>query len=149
MNHHINLHIEGTESDTQPVEVEYLSENIYRVVHSPGFVEGIAAGDVIELAEHDTTKFSVVSYGGNVSVKISDTASIIEKLPTLDNILGTVGARRDGNLERVGVWTMPLKSGFEPIEIAIKMACSELCEPTWWFGNAYDSNNQPLNWWLD
>ena len=147
MNTHINLHIEGTENDTQPVEVEYVSPEIYRVMFSPGFVENIAAGDLVRITDEKKGEFEVIKYGGNISVKISDVISIASKLKSIDKVLTQVGARRDGNLEHVAVWTIPAKNGFKKIEEAIDKACELLQEPTWWYGNVYDAQNNPLNWW--
>jgi len=148
MNNHINLIVEGSEGGTQPVEVKLISSSVYRILFSPGFVEGIAAGDVIRLTDQVKGEFEVIEYGGNVSVKISDVSRIVEKLPEIDSILTKVGARRDGNLERVAVWTIPVKSGFNDIELSIANACKILEEPDWWYGNVYDSQNNPINWWL-
>ncbi len=42
---HVELMVEGAPpGKTQPVEVEAISVDHYRVLCSPGFVEGIAAG---------------------------------------------------------------------------------------------------------
>ena len=147
MNKHINLHIEGTENSTQPVEVETISTGVYLILYSPGFVEDIAAGDIIQLTDEENGTFEVIEYGGNVSVKISDSENIIDKLQSLDEILSHVGARRDGNLEHIAVWTIPVKIGFQKIEVAVTKACDLLNEPTWWYGNVYDSQDNPLNWW--
>lgn len=147
MNQHIDLYIEGTESDTQPVEVESISPNVFRILYSPGFVEDIAAGDVIRVTDQEKGSFEVIKYGGNVSVKISDIESIIDKLKSLEEVLSKVGGRLDGNLEHVAVWTIPVKSGFQEIEAAITSACDFLKEPTWWYGNVYDAQDKPLNWW--
>ncbi|NIB41717.1 DUF4265 domain-containing protein [Pseudomaricurvus alkylphenolicus] len=147
MNNHINLRVEGSEGGTQPVEVESISSNVYRILYSPGFVEDVAAGDIIRVTDEETGAFEVIEYGGNVSVKISDTSLIIEKLSKIDQILSKVNARRDGNLEHVAVWTIPAESGFEAIETSIAKACELLEEPVWWYGNVYDSQNNPINWW--
>lgn len=148
MNKHINLIVEGSEGGTQPVEVELISASVYRILYSPGFVEDVAAGDIIRVTDEAAGKFEVIEYGGNVSVKISDTSRIIEKLPEIDDILSKVGARRDGNLEHVAVWTIPVELGFEAIEASVIKACELLEEPVWWYGNVYDSQNKPINWWL-
>ena len=148
MNNHINLIVEGSEGGTQPVEVESISPNVYRILYSPGFVEDVAAGDVIRVTNEEAGAFEVIEYGGNVSVKISDTSPIIERLPEIDGFLSKVNARRDGNLEYVAVWTIPVESGFEAIEVAVAKACELLEEPAWWYGNVYDSQNNPINWWL-
>lgn len=147
MNNHINLKVEGSDGGTQPVEVEAVSPNVYRILYSPGFVEDVAAGDIIRVTDNAKGEFEVIEYGGNVSVKISDSSSIIDKLTEIDIILSKVGARRDGNLERVAVWTIPVDSGFKNIESAIEDACTLLQEPIWWYGNVYDSDNNPINWW--
>ncbi|WP_299589385.1 DUF4265 domain-containing protein [uncultured Microbulbifer sp.] len=148
MNNHINLIVEGSKGGTQPVEVELVSPDVYRILYSPGFVEDIAAGDTIRVTNKETGDFEVIEYGGNVSVKISDTSRIIEKLPDIDEILSSVRARRDGNLEKVAVWTIPVDSGFKEIEASVSKACELLDEPVWWYGNVYDSNDNPINWWL-
>ncbi|WP_169337088.1 DUF4265 domain-containing protein [Microbulbifer variabilis] len=148
MSNHINLIVEGSEGGTQPVEVELISPSVYRILFSPGFVEDIAAGDVIRVTDEETGEFEVIEYGGNVSVKISAASSIIEKLPEIDGILSEVGGRRDGNLEHVAVWTIPANSGYKAIEASITKACELLNEPVWWYGNVYDSENKPVNWWL-
>ena len=147
MNKHIDLHIEGTENKTQPVEVKCVSAGVYKILYSPGFVEDIAAGDFIRVIDEEKGIFNVIEYGGNVSVKISDIENIIDKLQSLDEILSHVSARRDGNLKHVAVWTIPVSVGFQKIEVAVAKACNLLKEPTWWYGNVYDSQNNPLNWW--
>ena len=78
MNKHINLIVEGSEGKTQPVEVEVVSTKVYRILFSPGFVENVAAGDLIRVIDEGTGEFKVIKYGGNVSVKISDSSRIIE-----------------------------------------------------------------------
>lgn len=145
---HIDLIVDGSECNTQPVEVEFISPSLFRVLISPVFVEGIAADDIIRVTDEAVGKFRVIEYGGNVSVKISDANQITEKLPEIDIILSKVNARRDGNLKHTAVWTIPLEANFKAIEAAMVKACELLEEPDWWFGNIYDSQNNPINWWL-
>jgi hypothetical protein len=57
MNNHINLIVEGSEGGTQPVKVEFLSPNVYRILFSPGFLEDVAAGDVIRVTDEVTGEF--------------------------------------------------------------------------------------------
>ena len=59
-----------------------------------------------------------------------------------------MNARRDGNIEHVAVWTISVESGFKAIERSIEQACELLEDPAWWYGNVYDSNDNPINWWL-
>jgi len=45
---HIRLRVHGSQG-TELVHAEHLRDNLYRVLASPGFVLGVAAGDEIEL----------------------------------------------------------------------------------------------------
>jgi hypothetical protein len=87
MNNHINLAVAGSKDGTQPVEVRPISPHVYEVLYSPGFVEGIAAGDVIRVTDYALGQFKVEQYGGNVSIKIADSETIVKVLPKIDDIL--------------------------------------------------------------
>ena len=64
-------------------------------------------------------------------------------------ILAEIDARFDGGIGYSAVWTVPAKSGFQNIEDRMAKVTA-LCDgSTWWYGNVYDENDAPLNWWLD
>ena len=74
---HVDLFIVGARPGaTQPVEVERLEDDSYIVLHSPGLVEGIAAGDVIRVTDPKLGLFEIVTRGGNISVKFAASSSI-------------------------------------------------------------------------
>ena len=148
MNLHINLFVEGANPGaTQPVEVEPLDSGAYRVLYSPGLVEGVAAGDVIRVTDDELGHFEVLQRGGNVCVKWAASASIGESLVEADELLKPLGARRDGSIERAAVWTIPIAVGLSEIESAMASIIALHPGSEWWFGNVYDSDNRPLDWW--
>ena len=148
MTDHINLCIEGAkEGHTQPVEVEKTESGDYLVLYSPGLVEGIAAGDVIRLTNDVLGQFKVLHRGGNVSIKWMADSPISEHLEQADKILGPLGARRDGDIAKAAVWTVPVTATFTAIEEAMNRVTDLIPDSGWWYGNVYDENDNPLNWW--
>ena len=53
---------------TEVIVVEPLCSKRFRLLYSPGTVEGLAKGDVIELSDNDPKGFNVVSRSGNLCV---------------------------------------------------------------------------------
>ncbi len=50
--------------------VEPAGEGVYRLLRSPGLVDGLAAGDVFRLLPCDEAPFEILERGGNVAVQI-------------------------------------------------------------------------------
>jgi hypothetical protein len=145
---HVGLMVEGAPpGKTQPVEVEAISANHYRVVYSPGFVEGIAAGDTIRIIDRGLGLFEVVSRGGNVAIKFATEQPIADVLQFISTELALLGGRFDGAIEHVGVWTVPVVAGFKEIESALARAVALMPGSQWWYGNVYDDKGNPLRWW--
>jgi len=129
------------------VEVAEREPGVYVVLYSPGLVEGIAAGDVIRLTDAAFGHFEVLERSGNVSVKWGARSELGSKLNEADSLLQPLGARRDGAIERAAVWTIPVSTGFEAIEAAMEAVVSLISGSSWLYGNVYDENEKPLNWW--
>lgn len=145
---HIILHVEGSKTGgTQPVEVEACGSNQYRVLYTPGLVEGIAAGDVIRVTDEIKGYFEVLERGGNLAIIWASPTEQGEALTRADQILSAVGARLDGSIAKAAVWTAPVSAGFAVIETMMQQVVELIPESTWWYGNVYDEDNQPLNWW--
>ena len=148
MNCHIDLYVVGApEGHKQPVEVEETESGDFLVLFSPGLVEGIAAGDIIRVIDVATGQFEVVSRGGNVSVKWMARSPISKFLNQADEFLGPLGARRDGNIANAAVWTIPVTATFSAIEDAMNRVTELVPDSGWWYGNVYDENDNPLDWW--
>ena len=147
---HIELFVVGAPAGkTQPVEVAALGDDLYRVLYSPGLVEGIAANDVIRLVDHTLGTFEVVERGHNVAVKVASSSEISNTLAEIERVLAPLGARRDGAISKAAVWTIPVTPGFEAIEAAMTEIMRIIPESEWWYGNVYDESGNPLNWWKD
>ena len=144
---HLPLRVDGAPNDgTQPVEVEHLGGADYRVLYSPGLVEGIAAGDSIRVEGID---FEVIARGGNIAIKVTGgqeglSDAVVE---FLRESLGALGGRLDGRVRSAAVWSVPDAAGFGAIEQILGRVCNLEPDVVWWYGNVYDDNDQPLLWW--
>src|SRR5687768_3565039 len=122
---HIDLFVEGTRrGGTQPVEVEDLGNDEYRVLHSPGLVEGIAAGDVIRLRDRSAGTFEVLRRGGNFAVKFARPGAedLQLAIAEITRALQPLGGRLDGATPHAAVWTVPAASGFPRVEAVMNAA---------------------------
>lgn len=145
---HVMLHVAGSDG-AQAVPVRRLPNDELEVLFSPGFVEGIAAGDLVRVTDATTGTFEVLRRGGNVSVKLFREAGIEPLLAALEPELGALQARVDGRIERGAVLTIPVTAGFTAIEAALRNACAAFPDAVCYFGNVYDDAGQPLNWWCE
>jgi hypothetical protein len=146
---HVNLLMENANGSTEPVEVQRLGDGGWLILHSPGFVEGIAAGDCIRVLDERAGTFEVLRRGGNVSVKWACGGSP-ETHRVIDEItrgLEPLGGRLDGTIGIAAVWTVPVASGFPRIEAVMAAAKARLAGSEWWYGNVYDVEGKPLDWW--
>jgi len=142
----VGLRVEGA-SRTQPVAVRRLETGDLEVLFSPGLVEGIAAGDVIRLTDSRTGDFEIVSRGGNLSLKLFHPGAIGPVLDWVGPELERLAGRLDGKIDRAAVLTIPATTGFPAIEAVMKRAVAAHPGLTWFYGNVYDSEDRPLNWW--
>ena len=146
---HINLYVEGAgNGGTQPVEVQESSSSTFLVLHSPGFVEGIAEGDLIRVTNEELGYFEVLERGGNISIKWGVPSSDLgSQLPVADKLLSSIGAELDGALSNAAVWTVSAAVGFSAIEKQMEKIVALIPESRWWYGNVYNDDGEPLNWW--
>lgn len=145
---HIDLVVVGAGSAaTQPVEVEPLGNGEYRILFSPGLVEGIAAGDVVKVTNPALGLFEVLVRGGNVAVKFGAPQPLGQALPAICTDLEALGGRLDGATETAAVWTIPAVAGFARIEETMAAAVARIPGSGWWYGNVYDDHGNPLRWW--
>ena len=145
---HIDLMVAGADAGaTQPVEVEHLGAHEYRILSSPGLVEGIAAGDTIRVTDASLGHFEVLSRGGNIAIKFASPSPLSHILPAVSAELEAIGGRLDGSVETAAVWTVPASAGFTRIEAIMNAAVNRMAGSGWWYGNVYDDAGEPLRWW--
>ncbi|MFD3727707.1 DUF4265 domain-containing protein [Streptomyces sp. NPDC058671] len=128
------------------VAVTPLSDGLYLVRLSPGFVRGIAAGDVIAYDEH-TKSAKVVERGGNVVVQVFYKGIPADVVESLKKKAARIGGRVDGELESLVVLTFPVRVGFPTIESLLDELPEEGVE--WEYGNVFDEQGNPLAWWKE
>jgi hypothetical protein len=154
---HITLpvfHDDGRLVTREVLEVEFVAPNQYRMLHSPAYVEGIAAGDVIEADQSLQSGFRLVSRAVNLAVvvvleKPEDKSSVQSKC--LEQSIRSIGGIVDGGPDRALVLTVPVSSGFQAIERLLTTFTKELPGTSWWYGNVYEAGDpsRPLDWWKD
>jgi hypothetical protein len=118
-------------------------------MHSPGFVEGIAAGDEFRLVEEHGA-FEVTRRSGNVAVQVFGSEPLAPLAFGLVARVAELGGVLDGQIERGMVFTIPVAAGFPAIESVFDEFVSVHRGTTWMYGNVYDPRDgvTPLNWWV-
>jgi hypothetical protein len=132
----------------EPIHVEALGGERFRLLYSPGFVQGIAAGDVFRLLNEDGD-FVVLSRAGNLAVQVFHTEPVEPIKAELTRRVEQLGGVLDGGIERGLVFTLPLRAGFPAVEALFNRLVEEYPGLEWYYGNVYDRNDgvTPLNWW--
>ena len=132
------------------VHVKHLDADRYRLLHSPGFVQGIAAGDEFRLLD-EIGRFEVTHRSGNLVIQVFSDEPVVSFEPELTEQVNALGGWRDGGIERGVVFSIPVDVGFSAVEqlfdgLASRWAVAGF---TWVYGNVYDPVDgiTPLNWW--
>jgi hypothetical protein len=143
----------GTRPDGEPVfeklAVRSIATNHYLMLHSPGFVRGVARGDTVELLSERAGTFQVVQRGGNLAVRVycRNAAAVLDAAltPQVTQLEG----RRDVKATHLLVYSIPVEAGFESVESVFDQAIGGSADASWAYGNVYDEHGgEPLNWWL-
>jgi hypothetical protein len=115
-------------------------------------VEGVAAGDEIELDPSLPAGFRVLRRSGQLCVwfylpKSATVAADARVIRAADRL----GGYLDGGRAKLRVLTIPVRTGFDAIAQELDAAARELAGSTWLYGNVYDGGNpeRPLDWWVE
>lgn len=141
---------DGTVATHEVLEVERLDATTVRLLHSPAYVHGVAAGDVIVLDPHDITGFRVQERSGLLALVLAlpqpDAGS--PSIRALTQWVAEVGGRYDGGPARLYVFSIPIAVGFASIESHFDAAVKTTEGASWWYNNVYDLPGEHLlNWW--
>jgi hypothetical protein len=141
----------GKTSMLEVLEADQLESGALRLVHSPGFVDGLAAGDEIELTTTTPAGYRVVKRSGNLAIWVF--------FDDEKHVHGPAQSRLRLEAERLGgildggsggslIFTIPLRAGFDAIREAFDRVTGEIGGTGWTYGNVYDpKTDAPLNWW--
>ncbi|WP_170026710.1 DUF4265 domain-containing protein [Actinomadura oligospora] len=147
---HLNL-LAGIGTAGQPVHEQVPAAQVaggrYRLEATPALVDGCAAGDLVEI-DH-AGRVSVIERGGNLAVQSfsEHDAFDVDQVETLREAWAVEGGLVEAPPHlRFVVVTVPARIGFPRIE-AITNRWSETTGSGWSFGNVFDKEGTPLNWW--
>lgn len=147
---HVHLLIDHRDGrpHQEPVHAESLGDEVFRLLSSPGFVQGIAAGDEFRFVEDDG-RFVVTKRGGNLAVQFFSTEPVAPLMHEFDKLATRTNGAVDGHIERGVVLTIPLSTGFAAIEREIAALCARHASVEWHYANVYDPKDgvTPLAWW--
>jgi Domain of unknown function (DUF4265) len=136
----------------EKVEAERLSPSEFRLLYSPGLVEGLAAGDVVEVLGSRRGAFRLVGRGGNVCVWFYFPTRADNRGPNAQRLADAVraaGGRVDGGGVYSLVLTFPSTMGIKKIATMIDEYSAQVPDSEWMFGNVFDPRDgtTPLSWW--
>lgn len=147
----VTLPILGTE-DVEELPVEMIDHH-YRLVASPGMVEGLAAGDEFILDSNIDLGFRIVKHSGNLCVwfyfPVSLSPQSMRDHP-MSHEVEALGGRLDGGGREHAVYTIAVRVGFPVVEKLFAKWLASISGSTWMFGNVYDPHDgeTPLDWWM-
>lgn len=119
---HITLpvfHDDGQPVTREVLEVEPVAKNQYRLLNSPAYVEGVVAGDVIELDQSLRSEFRLLSRARNLAVIVvfeKPEGKSSAQTKRLEESIQTIGGVAEGGPGRVLVLTVPVSCGFQTVE---------------------------------
>src|SRR5215211_180628 len=96
---------------------EPLGRGRFRLLASPGLVEGVAAGDELELAPADPTGYRVLQRGGRLCIWVYVPEPPPEQTEArLVRAAATLGGYLDGGNTGLRILTVPVGAGFGRVE---------------------------------
>lgn len=131
----------------EEVLVEVVTSGRYRLVKSPGFVLGLAAGDIFEVLDGGAPH--VLKRGGNICIQMFCAKADADVIaPYATRKIVAIRGWLDGKIEKELVFSVPVSSGFDAIETCMNNITSEFVGSEWHYGNVYAGDGiTPLEWW--
>ncbi len=141
------LEPDGSPKIKELVPAQQVDERLWRVSATPGLLNGCAQDDLVEVAADGS--FKVVERGGNIAAHVYARQAISEAdLEELRREFRTVGGQVEWpSNRRFVVVTLDVKAGFSVVERLLDEFVRTHGDTEWFFGNVYDSDGLPLNWW--
>jgi hypothetical protein len=140
----------GQRKFDEVLPAEPLGRGCFRLLASPGLVEGVAAGDELELAPADPTGYRVLRRGRQLCIWVYVPEPPAEQTEArLVRAAATLGGYLDGGNTGLRILTVPVSAGFGRVEAELAAVVADLHGSTWAYGNVYDPQNggRPLGWW--
>lgn len=144
--------VDGARRGEESLPAESLGGSRFRLAGSPGIVEGLAAGDELEVDDREPAGFRLLRRAGNLCVWFYFASEVTEADPDVQRLaseVGTIGGWLDGGQSTMLVFTIPVRSGFPAVERVFNHAQERHVGSQWLYGNVYDPKDgkTPLDWW--
>jgi hypothetical protein len=143
--------IDGHNEGEEAVPAVHLGGKRFRLLCSPGLVEGIASGDEIQIDDDAPRGFLILQRSGNVCAWLYFPNAIEPEGPEATAVaqsLTRLGGPLDGGGATFLVLTIPISSGFPAIESVLDSQTQAHPDTFWRYGNVYDADGEtPLRWW--
>lgn len=116
------------------VRAERISDETFRLLYSPGFVQGIAAGDEFRLVGRDGA-FEVTHRAGNLAVQVLCRQLIGPWKVDLTRLVAALGGVLDGSIDKGLVFTIPRSAAVARLEALLNRFARENPDLAWGYGN--------------
>ena len=138
------------DQEDEPEGIEHVlaepaSDGLFRILLTPGFVSGFAAGDLVGY-DADAQTLTLVDRGGNVGVQFFHPRLESHVLAHIEEQVKSVGGTVDGRLDRLLVFTFPASVRVSNIQTFLR-AYETSFGVEWEFANLFDADGDPLPWW--
>ncbi|MGH2512580.1 MAG: DUF4265 domain-containing protein [Candidatus Limnocylindrales bacterium] len=132
----------------EEVPVDVLGSGRFRLLASPGILDGLARGDVFTV-DPDSQSYRVDEHGGNLCAQVwypgLDLAGRIDA--ELSPQVVALGGSLDGREQELSSFTVPLSAGMATIQAVFDAWVDSTDGATWSFGNADEEDGRtPLPW---
>jgi hypothetical protein len=145
-------HNDNSRPMTEALDVVQMSTNRFRLIYSPGAVEGLAKDDEFELSATDPKRFHVLRRSGYLCVWFYFKEAGLNQGPCGNRVRSVIeefGGICDGGGNTHLVFSIPVALGFPELEAMLNDLTMQYYGSTWLYGNVYDPWNElkPLDWW--
>jgi hypothetical protein len=134
----------------ESIPAEEISVNQYKVLTSPGYANGFASGDILELLDSEGN-FRVLKRAGNVCVQVFFEGDKDAAIKELDARFASLHGWLDGGSDSPTgyslIYTVPKTAKFSAIEKVFENLPATMRLDDWMYGNVYGDDGSPLNWW--
>lgn len=123
----------------------------FRLLKSPAFVRGVAAGDRIRYPVNNDSGYTLVKRSGNLSIRVLRKEAIDDVAMLLTPELELLDGTLDLQSQRLLVYSIHVSIGFQQIEALLDRAAEQFPGVVWYYGNVYDPADglTPLTWWQE
>lgn len=137
--------------DATPMPKSAKPAGLFRLLQSPAFVRGLAAGDRVRFPVENAASYELIKRSGNLCVRVLSKASMAQVLQALTPEIELLDGQLDVETPRLAVYSIHVSIGFQALESLLDRISGQFPDTVWYYGNVYDpaDGESPLNWWQE